>query len=100
METPLNKYQEFFVAVHPSIKAANPTWTPQQITTEIGRRWSLHTMSIEKVGENICVTHSKTKILIDACDHPNILQLYLDSYRTKYGDEALLTLARHMEIKA
>ena len=57
-------------------------------------------MSIEKVGENICVTHSKTKILIDACDHPNILQLYLDSYRTKYGDEALLTLARHMEMKA
>jgi hypothetical protein len=99
-ETPLNTYQTFFVDVHPSIKSANPTWTPQQITTEIGKRWSLRTMTIDAINGNVCVSYSKRKIVIDGCSHPAVLQLYLHSYREKYGDEALLTLAEHMELKA
>jgi hypothetical protein len=100
MEAPLNKYQEFFVEIHPTIKSENPTWTPQQITTEIGKQWSLKSMTIDKLDHNVCVVYSKRKILIDACGHPAILQLYLQSYRKKHGDEALLTLAGHMELKA
>lgn len=34
-------YQEFFTAIHPKVKADNPNFTPQQITSEIGRLWSL-----------------------------------------------------------
>jgi metal-dependent hydrolase (beta-lactamase superfamily II) len=100
METPLNTYQTFFVEVHPSIKSDNPTWTPQQITTEIGKRWSLRTMTIDTVNDTVCVQYSKRKIVIDGCSHPNVLQLYLHAYREKYGDEALLILAEHMELKA
>ncbi len=36
-----NSYNDFFKIVHPMIKSKNPTWTPQEITTEIGRQWSL-----------------------------------------------------------
>jgi len=98
-EAPLNSYQTFFVEVHPTIKAANPTWTPQQITTEIGKQWSLKGMTIDTIHSNVCVQYSKRKILIDGCSHPTVLQLYLHSYRDKYGDEALLTLAEDMELK-
>lgn len=36
-----NSYNDFFKIVHPMIKANNPTWSPQEITTEIGRQWSI-----------------------------------------------------------
>jgi hypothetical protein len=36
----LNSYHQFFKETRPSIAAANPSWTPQQITTELGRLWS------------------------------------------------------------
>ncbi len=39
-EPKLNSYHQFFKDTRPSVAAANPTWAPQQITTEIGRLWS------------------------------------------------------------
>ena len=89
----MTSYQDFFVATHPTIKTENPTWTPQEITTEIGKRWSLQTMTIGQQGENICIKYSTRKILIDSCGKYNELKLYLESYRTKYGPEKLLKLA-------
>ena len=57
-------------------------------------------MTIDVVNDTVCVQYSKRKIVIDGCSHPNVLQLYLHAYREKYGDEALLILADHMELKA
>ena len=91
-------YQDFFTRIHPSVKAENPTWTPQQVTTEIGRRWSLQKMTIEKEDQTVCVRYSKNKYIIDACNvHDSLIQ-YLQGYRTKYGDEALLKLAESLAV--
>ena len=92
------KYQDFFVKTHPLIKTANPTWTPQKVTTEIGRRWSLQKMTIERHGEDVCVQHSKDKYIIDACKVPTLLIQYLEAYRAKYGDESFLKLVQGLAV--
>lgn len=90
--TPMNSYNEFFVQQHPGIKAANPTWTPQQITTEIGRRWSLQQMSVSLTGDTIIVIYAKKKYTVDGCSKGRELCLFLEAYREKKGHEALLKL--------
>jgi hypothetical protein len=94
----LNSYQEFFVANQPSIKAENPSWTPQQVTTEIGKRWTLQKLTINEENGNVCINHAKRKIIIDACGFPSTLILYLDSYKRKHGGEALVKLAELMKM--
>jgi hypothetical protein len=93
-----NTYQDFFTRIHPTVKAENPTWTPQQVTTEIGRRWSLQKMTIEAEDQNIYVRYSKNKYVIDACNVHNSLIHYLQAYRTKHGDEAFLKLAESLAV--
>lgn len=94
--TTVNVYNEYFVQQHPSIKATNPTWTPQQITTEIGRRWSLQQMSISQTGDQITITHAKTKYKLDGCGKGTELRLYLEAYRAKNGDESFLKLVEKL----
>lgn len=92
METPtqqLNTYQQYFVDIHPTIQAENPTWSPQQITTEIGRRWSLEQMEVLVKQDTVVIRHKNKKIVLDGCGVAGALKLYLDGYRAKYGHEAL-----------
>jgi hypothetical protein len=35
-----NHYHEFIKTTRPTVKAEHPDWTPQQIITELGRRWT------------------------------------------------------------
>jgi hypothetical protein len=93
----LNPYQEFYVQIHPTIKAENPTWTPQQITTEIGRRWSLQTMTLTEKNGEVCLKYSTTKHILDGCGSSKELKTYLESYRRKHGDQALLTLVEKLK---
>jgi hypothetical protein len=98
MATHLNSYQEFFIETQPIVKEENPDWTPQQVTTEIGKRWSLQRLTIEEQKGNVCITYAKRKICIDACGFPSALILYLDSYKRKHGSEELLRLAEAMKM--
>lgn len=92
----MSEYNQFFKGVQPSILAANPTWTPQQVTTEIGRRWSLQKMEIKALNDVICVSYAKHKYTIDACGKHSELKTYLDAYRVKHGHEALLKLVEKL----
>jgi hypothetical protein len=38
--TVTNHYHEFIKTTRPTVKAEHPDWTPQQIITELGRRWT------------------------------------------------------------
>ena len=99
METPaqpLNTYQQYFVDIHPTIQAENPNWSPQQITTEIGRRWSLEQMELVVKQDTIIIRHKNKKVLLDACGKPQELKAYLDAYRAKYGHTALLNLVDNL----
>jgi len=91
-------YQQFFVESHPAIKLAYPSWTPQQITTEIGRRWSLKNMTIESINSHVFVNCSKEKFILDGCGFNNELVQYLESYRKKYGADALYKAANILKI--
>lgn len=89
-----NKYIEFLKEQHPMIKAANPTWTPQQIIVAIGHKWSLDQMTVEKKNDTIRVKQKNGKVNIDACGKPDELKSYLDAYRAKYGNEAFFEFAK------
>lgn len=91
---PDNKYIEFLKEQHPLVKAANPTWTPQQIITAIGHKWSFVQMTVEKKNGNIRVKHKSGKVTIDGCGKPDELKVFLDAYREKHGHEAFFEFAK------
>ena len=91
-------YEEYFVGIHPIIKAENPTWTVKEISTEIGKRWSLQNMRIGQFAENVCVMYSSRKILIDPCGKPDELKSYLESYKSKHGSEKFLNLVESIQL--
>ena len=92
----LNDYQKFFVNIHPSLKQVHPDWTPQQLTTEIGKRWSLRTMKLVKGEDEVVLKYKDTTIKVPACGKIDALYSYLEAYRVQYGDEALLGLTQRM----
>ena len=92
----LNAYQQFFVATHPAVKAAHPDWTPQQVTTEIGQRWSLQNMTLTKGTDSVTLKHTTKSIRLPACGQVDFLFSYLDSYRSLNGHKALLALVERM----
>jgi hypothetical protein len=93
-----SKYNTFFKNIQPSIKAANPTWSPQQVTTEIGRLWSLETMEINQMNDTVVVTTTKQKITLDVCGCPAELRKYLEAYRTKHGHEKCFQLIQQLKL--
>ena len=95
-----NQYIEYLKEQHPIIKAANPTWTPQQIIVAIGHQWSLihMTIGIEKKSGNIVIKHKTGRISIDSCGKAEELKSYLEAYRVNHGHEALFDLAERIAI--
>jgi hypothetical protein len=93
-----NKYIEFLKEQHPLVKAANPTWTPQQIIVAIGHKWSFEQMSVEKKSGNIRVKHKTGKVTIDSCGKPDELKVFLDAYRAKHGHEAFFEFAKKVGV--
>ena len=93
-----NEYIKFLKEQHPIIKAANPTLEPKEIITKVGHLWSLRQMTLELKNNNVFLNHKYKKITIDGCGKPDELKRYLDAYRAKYGDEALLNLAENIKI--
>jgi hypothetical protein len=91
-----NKYIEFLKEQHPLVKAANPTWTPQQIIVAIGHKWSFEQMTVEKKSGNIRVKHKTGKVTIDSCGKPDELKVFLDAYRAKHGHEAFFEFAKKL----
>jgi hypothetical protein len=96
----LNDYQKFFVNIHPQLKQVHPDWTPQQLTTEIGRRWSLRSMKLMKEQHDVVLTYKDTTYRIPGCGQEEALYKYLEYYRVSRGHESLLQLVQGMSAVA
>ena len=90
-------YLDFLKEQHPVVKAAHPTWTPQQIIVAIGHKWSCEKMTLEKKGTNLVAKHRSGKFLIDGCGKVDELRAYLEAYRAKYGHEEFFSIVKKLE---